>query len=178
MKDSSDLNEIIKACKKGSPEAFSRLVDMYSARCYGYFMRLTGDENISDDLLSELFLKLIEKIGSYRRGSFDGWLFTIASNLFYDYLRDKQRCQRLLDTQRNRIETSASESRPLDDETIDNLQAQLKKIDDETRQLIVLRYYSQLSFREIAEVRSEPIGTILSKVHRGLKKLRKLMQNQ
>ena len=46
----------------------------------------------------------------------------------------------------------------------------------DTRELIMLRFYSQASFKEIAAIRSEPIGTTLSKLHRGLKKLQKLME--
>jgi len=52
----------------------------------------------------------------------------------------------------------------------------LSRLDADTRDLIVLRYYSELSFKEIAEMRSEPLGTALSKLHRGLKKLRELME--
>jgi DNA-directed RNA polymerase specialized sigma24 family protein len=53
---------------------------MYAGRCYGYFYRLTGDRDLSDELLSELFIKLVEKIGSYKGGAFESWLFKIASN--------------------------------------------------------------------------------------------------
>jgi RNA polymerase sigma-70 factor (ECF subfamily) len=52
----------------------------------------------------------------------------------------------------------------------------LKRLDSDTRELIIMRFYSQLSFKEIASVRSEPIGTTLAKTHRGLKKLRQLME--
>jgi len=61
-------------------------------------------------------------------------------------------------------------------EQLDNLQIQLNKLDTDTRELIMLRYYSQLSFMELSKMRSEPIGSTLAKVHRGLKKLRELME--
>ena len=64
---------------------------MYAGRCYGYFYRLTGDRDLSDELLSELFIRLVEKIGSYKGGAFESWLFKIASNIFHDHLRGKQR---------------------------------------------------------------------------------------
>ena len=57
----------------------------------------------------------------------------------------------------------------------DKLQMQLGKLDDDTAELITLRFYGEMSFKELSEMRSEPIGTTLSKVHRGLKKLRELM---
>lgn len=171
-----DIEQIIIGCKKGDEACFSQLVDIYAKRCFGYFYRLSGNREISEDLLSELFVKLVEKIGSYRGGSFNGWLFTMASNLFHDHLRFKQRQTRLQDEQvrRERLKPKHNETDAADE--IDELQAALDKLDDETRKLIMMRYYSQLSFKEIAKLRNEPIGTTLSKLHRGMKRLRELMR--
>jgi RNA polymerase sigma-70 factor (ECF subfamily) len=174
MAERYDLGQIIAGCKDGEPESFSKLIDIYSGRLYGYFYRLTGSKETSDDLLSELFVKLVEKIGRYRGGSFNGWLFRIASNLFHDYLRDKQRQKRLLDGRKEQLESEYG--RRQEDDRADGLQMALGKLDEDTRELIMLRFYSQTSFKEIAAMRSEPIGTTLSKVHRGLKKLRELME--
>jgi len=149
---------------------------MYASRCYGYFYRLTGNNDVSDELLSELFVKLVEKIASYKGGSFDGWLFKIASNTFHDYLRSKQRRKKLLDVQKEQLESQFTEPKQSDNEQIDKLQIQLTRLDTNTRELIMLRFYSELSFKEIALMRSEPIGTTLAKLHRGLKKLRELME--
>jgi len=149
---------------------------MYASRCYGYFYRLTGNNDVSDELLSELFVKLVEKIASYRGGSFEGWLFKITSNVFHDYLRSKQRRKKLLDVQKEQLESQFTEPKQSDNEQIDKLQIQLRRLDADTRELIMLRFYSQLSFKEIAAMRSEPIGTTLAKLHRGLKKLRELME--
>ncbi len=170
------LARIIKGCKKGDAKYFSQLVEMYSRRCYGYFYRLTGNKTVSDDLLSELFVKLVEKISSYKGGSFENWLFRIASNIFHDYLRVKQRRRNLLDAHKKELEPEKTWSNRFDDEKIDKLQKQLRKLNADTKELIMLRFYSQLSFKEIAEMRSEPIGTTLSKLHRGLKRLRELME--
>ncbi len=176
MTKSDDLAQIIIGCKNRDSKCFSQIVDMYASRCYGYFYRLTGNNDLSDELLSELFVKLVEKIGSYKGGSFEGWLFKIASNIFHDYLRGKQRRKKLLDVQKKQIESRITEPKQSDNEQIDKLQIQLRKLDKDTRELIMLRFYSQLSFKEIAAMRGEPIGTTLAKMHRGLKKLRGLME--
>ncbi len=176
MAKSDDLAQIIIGCKNRDSKCFSQIVDMYASRCYGYFYRLTGNNDLSDELLSELFVKLVEKIGSYKGGSFEGWLFKIASNIFHDYLRGKQRRKKLLDVQKKQIESRITEPKQSDNEQIDKLQIQIRKLDTDTRELIMLRFYSQLSFKEIAVIRSEPIGTTLAKLHRGLKKLRELMK--
>jgi DNA-directed RNA polymerase specialized sigma24 family protein len=74
------------------------------------------------------------------------------------------------------FESETTEAKESGSERIDELQTQLGRIDTDTRELIMLRFYSQASFKEIAAMRSEPIGTTLSKLHRGLKKLQKLME--
>jgi RNA polymerase sigma-70 factor, ECF subfamily len=170
-----DIESVIIGCKKGDEACFTQLVDVYGRRLFGYFYRVTGNRDLSEELLSELFAKLVEKIGSYRGGSFDGWIFTMASNIFHDHLRFKQRQTRLLDEHSKRIMSQSAGAADGKDIDADKLQMAIGELDDEVRELIIMRFYSQMSFKEIAESRREPIGTTLSKVHRGLKKLRELM---
>ena len=176
MADNEQISKIVAGCKDGDPSCFSQLVDMYSQRFYGYFYRLTGNRDLSEELLSELFTRLVEKIGSFKGEYFDGWLFRIASNIFHDHLRERQHRKKVFEKQRKQFEEQEQEDGYDEDEDVDKLQRKLEQLNDETRELIMLRFYSDMSFKEIAEMRSEPIGTTLSKVHRGLKKLRKLME--
>jgi len=178
MGEGAELTRIINGCKSADADSFAEMVDIYAGRCYGYFYRLTGDRDLSEELLSELFMKLVEKIGSYKGGAFESWLFRIAANIFHDHLRARQRRNKLLDARRTELERMPTESQRSDetDEKLDRLQIQLDRLDHDTRELIMLRFYSKLSFKEIAALRSEPIGTALSKLHRGLKKLRQLME--
>ena len=171
-----DLAQIIIGCKNGESQSFSKIIDLYSSRCYGYFYRLTGNTDLSDELLSELFVKLVEKIKTYKGGSFESWLFRVASNIFHDYLRGKQRQQKVLDFRKTEADSEVIENKKSDGELVDKLQIQLSKLDDDTRELMMLRFYSELSFKEIAKMRSEPIGTTLAKLHRGLKKLKENME--
>ena len=171
-----ELAQIIIGCKNGESQSFSKVVDMYSSRCYGYFYRLTGNTDVSDELLSELFVKLVEKIKTYKGGSFESWLFRVASNIFHDYLRNKQRQKKVLEFRKDEVESEVIEGKKSDGEQIDKLQIQLSRLDEDTRELMMLRFYSELSFKEIAEMRSEPIGTTLAKLHRGLKKLKECME--
>ena len=178
MNDSLRLIQIISDCKRGNHEGFAEIVDLYATRLYGYFYRLSGNAETSNDLLSEMFVRLVEKIGTYNSGAFDLWLFKIATNIFYDHLRKQQRRKKILESHRQQLKDDLTDVKRSDDEVVDILQAQLGQIDNQTRELILLRYYSDLSFKEIARMRKEPIGTVLSKVHRGLAKLRELMGQQ
>ena len=176
MAKNDDLGRIVNGCQKGDSDCFNELLDIYGGRCYGYFYRLTGNNELSDELLSELFVKLVEKIGSYKGGVFESWLFKIASNIFHDYLRGKHRRKKLLEVRRRDLESAVTEPKISESERADRLQVQLEKLDSRTRELIMLRFYSQMSLKEIAEFRGEPIGTTLSRLHRGLKRLREMME--
>ena len=176
MAKSDDLAPIIDGCKAGSAESFSQLVDIYASRLYGYFYRLTGNSELSDELLSELFVKLVVKIGSYKGGAFESWLFKIATNIFHDYLRSKQRRKKLLEVRKKELKSKIIEPKRSESDRIDKLEIQLKKLNADTRELIMLRFYAQLSLKEMAEMRGEPMGTTMSKLHRGLKRLRELME--
>ncbi|MCE5186362.1 MAG: sigma-70 family RNA polymerase sigma factor [Planctomycetaceae bacterium] len=169
-----ELDRLILRCKKGDPQAFDELVKRYSNRCYAYFYRLTGRPDQSEELLSELFVRLVRKIRSYVDGSFEKWMFTIASNLFKDSLRKQYRQKRLLEEKAELLAQNEGSPRQCP-ELFDKLQLAMEKLDRETAEILNLRYYSQMSFKELAEARKEPIGTTLSKVHRGLKKLRMIM---
>ncbi|MCI0499235.1 MAG: sigma-70 family RNA polymerase sigma factor [Planctomycetales bacterium] len=176
MSETFGLEQLIEQCKSGDPEAFNELVKRYSDRCYAYFYRLTGRPDTSEELLSDLFIRLFRKIRSFEGGSFDKWIFMVASNLFRDSLRRQYRQKRLLDEKADLLRQTEP-SQKQHPEVFDRLQSALEKLDAETAELITLRYYSQLSFKELAEIRKEPIGTTLSKVHRGVKKLRQIMDN-
>jgi len=174
MDQEPSLEQVIIDCRRGSDRGFERLVDMFASRCYRYFYRLTGDAATSDDLLSELFVRLCEKIGSFKGGSFEKWLFTIASNIFHDHLRRQYRYRRLLDAKVLEMRQDHPPARS-NDEAMDRVEKMLRRLDDDTAELLMLRFYGELSFKELAEIRSEPIGTTLSKVHRGIKRLREML---
>lgn len=174
---SEKLNELVARCQAGSEDAFAELVGEFSGEFYGYFYRLTGNFEISNDLLSELFVKLVEKISSFKGGSFKSWFYRVASNIFYDHLRHRQRQKKLLESKAKRLEISyGTISSELDNQ--DQLQVALSHLDDDTTELLMLRFFSGMSFKELSVHRNEPIGTTLAKVRRALIKLRGIMTNE
>lgn len=177
MDDKDKLNEIVAKCKQGDNDAFSQLVDMFAGQCYGYFYRVSGNSEISNDLLSQLFVKLVEKIGSFKGGSFRSWLFTVSANVWRDHLRGLYRRRKLVNEKADLIEEHAP-CQTSEIDMSDELQHYLAKLDSDTAELLMMRFFSQMSFKELAKARSEPIGTTLAKVHRGLNKLRELMGSQ
>jgi len=176
-----ELDRQIQDAQQGRSDALSWLVREYSPRLYGYFFRVCGSGSDAEDLVQELFVRVVKNIKGYRHeNKFEHWLFRIAANLARDRARNLVRRgtvvslegeEQVLDRQKNPHER-------LDvDEQCTSLQQALKKLPELDREIIMLRHYSQMSFKEIAEQFKLPIGTVLAKVHRGLKRLRKSMSD-
>ena len=144
-------------------------------REFGFWERNEFGKLIYQSLIVDLREPLHEDEHIWNILSFDKWIFTVASNLFRDYLRRHYRQKRLLAGKAALILQDESVSRR-EPEIFDTLRVALEKLEPEAAELITLRYYGQLSFKELAEMRDEPIGTTLSKVHRGIKKLRLIME--
>lgn len=181
------LDQKIKLCQMGSADAFAWMLEVYGPRLYGYFFRTTGSSGTADDLVQELFVRLLEKIGEYRHeGRFEHWLFRIAANLTRDYFRRQKKTPVFFSVlEKNNKDSSWPEGlagneqeteSPLErQEQMDQLQDALKQLSDLDRQIILARHYGQLSFDQLARQFQMPIGTVLSKVHRGLKILRRIL---
>lgn len=177
--EDNELKQLIALCKSKDEKGYRLLVDAYKDRLYGYFYRLTSNRALSQDLLSDVFFKIVRKVKSFKEAnSFEKWIFTIASNTFYDYLRKKKRQKQLIEDFAATKEAQSTEKATSQKQTEDRLQQALESIDPKIREMVIMRYYSDLSFKEIAEIKKQPIGTVLSQMHRGLKKLRAKMEQK
>jgi len=179
--DSPEIRDMIARAGRGDSAAMSELLSHYEKPLYGYFLRATRHVHDAEDLLSDLTTKLIVAIKDYDdRGRFENWLFRIAGNLVRDRGRKRQR---------RGVPVSLSgteEFPPLDPaskpelaldgiirtEQTHALHEALGELDETTRAMVVGRYFEQVSFRDLAEQFDCPIGTVLARVHRAIKKLR------
>ena len=185
--DQQQLRQIIAAAKAGDAKGYEALLEAYGSRLYGYFLRATRSHHEAEDLLGELMLRLVRRLTSYdERGRFDQWLFRIAANMVRDRIRrirvrpaatsisSKEEGERALS------DRLAGPGQPVETElvaaeTSDRLEQALDRLDDTTRQMVLLRHLGQMSFKELAEVFQCPLGTALARVHRGLRMLREYM---
>ena len=149
------------------------------ARQYGRFLytvgyRLTGNHEDAQDLVQEVLVRVRRGLATYQPGSMEGWLSRIATNAFLDDVRRRKR--RPLDLVGDDIETSATS--PSVDEALAadqlpaNIQDTLRELPDEYRAAVVLCDVVGLSYPEIAESLSVPVGTVRSRIHRGRTLLR------
>jgi len=188
--DTAEIADLVARAQRADPAAFEELVDAYSARLYGYFYRLTGARHDAEDLLQEVFVRLVRAIRDYKHdGRFEAWLFRMATNLVRDRVRRK-RALRVAGLETG-IGISGPQALPhqpdrraLDPaeavhraEQVDRLQWAIGQLPEAEREVIMLRHFGQLSFRQIAEVMATPLGTALARGHRGLARLRELMDD-
>lgn len=184
-----DLAGLIARAKTHDAEAFDALVDAYSSRLFGLLYRLTGRREDAEDLVQEVFVRLVRCISSYEHdGRFTAWLFRIATNLARDRIRRCGRRPSMLSLDPADGDESAEwaelgdlsqppPDQPLDlADDVDRLQRALAKLPAAEREVILLRHYSSMSFVAIANAMGTPLGTALARSHRGLGKLRKMME--
>jgi len=185
------LRDLIRRAQKRDADAFDELVDHFGPRLFGFCYRLTGSRCDAEDLLQELFLRVVRQLERYHHeGQFEAWLFRIATNLARDRIRRLRRRPEHVSISRedDRGEDDASsilvgtgsEASPGEvaerREQVDRLQQALERLPNAEREVVMLRHFSQLSFAEIAAAMGTPIGTALARGHRGLLKLRAIME--
>ncbi len=194
QKEKNSMETLIGQAQRMEPEAFDRIVDLYSVRLYSFLSRLTSNRDDAQELVQEVFVRVVRMIQHYEHdGRFDAWLFRIALNLARDRARKLTRAPGVTSLEaftadadddrsgRDRIADPAQPS-PQDrarlDEDVDRMQQGMARLSEPEREVVLLRHYSQMSFADIAAMMETPIGTALARAHRALAKLREWMESQ
>ena len=185
--DSLDAQELLRAitdAQAGGENGFEVILQLYGRRLYGFFYRTTGDGHEAEDLVSELMLRLIRRLKHYQhRDRFESWLFRIAANMARDRIRSLRSRPTPLSLSREKDgeqsatdhpcrHTEPTDGRLVEAERAGHLQTLLDQLDPTTRGMILLRYFGDMSYAELAKTFQCPLGTALAKVHRGLQFLR------
>jgi RNA polymerase sigma-70 factor (ECF subfamily) len=159
----------------GDDDAFMKLVDRYSARLLYYIRRLLEDADRSDDVLQEVWLTVYKKINTVRDASaFSVWLYRTARNRAIRLLRDESRYVFVEQYDESDLIDDDSESLLFDD--INRLHRVLTTLSPEQKEAVVLRFFEEMSYRQIAEIAGCSIGTVRSRIHYAKQELRKKMK--
>lgn len=138
---------------------------------FNYLVRLLGDWHYAEDILVETFTKLANS-NLKESGSLKAWLYRVATNACYKLFR------------KNRGEVFFSEEKfqnAIEDPCPDlikemQIQKLLNELPDNQRLVLILKFYEEMSYQEIADILCCPLGTVKSRMHEGIKKLRQLIR--
>ena len=178
---------LIDAHIRGDKTAFEQLVRRYGPSVLGYLTKITGNRQRAEDLFQETFRRVHEKAHQLRSDQFKGWLFTIATNVAMDGLRRKKQmraislnqtsdctngCDSLADLAVSDSSTEPSQQM-IRAEQRQRVRNCIESLPDKQRTTLVLAYYEQLSYTQVAQVLNCSVGTVKTQMFRALKKLAK-----
>ncbi|MBC8059792.1 MAG: RNA polymerase sigma factor SigY [Clostridiaceae bacterium] len=159
---------LIEKAKSGNISALNTLLSENYSILLGYVIKMTGNPDISQDIVQETMLKAVVNIKKFiPKAKFSTWLITISTNLYRDLLRKTKNLE-LID------ETIESKDLGPEDSVISNIQYKavkeiLLKLPFEKRSVFILKHYYGYKYEEIAEILKCPIGTVRSRLHNSIK---------
>ncbi len=176
---------LLDAHIRGDAGAFEQIVRRYGDAVLGYLTRMTSDRELAEDLFQETFKKVHEKARSFAGGSFKSWLFTIANRLVIDSYRRRSRMATVSLNQGNCpdgehcADVGATLEAPSDEPLGDAIRAEqavqvrraVEALPAKQRATLILAYYQQLSYAEVAEVMQCSVGTVKRQMYRALHSL-------
>jgi len=169
-------NELMEDVRDGRVEKLAVLFERYQTMLYNFFLRLTGNRAASEDLVQDVFMRVLKyRAGYVGESRFNVWLFQIARNAHVDYLR-KRKGELPIDEQF--VETPGRE--PLPEaayeagQEAELVRRALDRLPVQKREILVLFRFQDLKLREIAELLGCQVGTVKAQVHRALKDLSRI----
>jgi len=158
----------------GELERLSELFERHHQRLYGFFYRLTGRGDAADDLVQEVFVRLIRYRHTWKKdAAFTPWLFALARNAGVDHFR---KAPKELPEREDAPEPAAPLEHPVaaleKREQVEMLQAALRRLPVEKRELLLLARFGEMKYESIGELLGISVGAVKVRVHRALKELR------
>lgn len=152
------------------------LFDRYSGRLYNFFIRLTYDQALSEDLTQNVFEKIIRYKHSFNdHHKFKSWVFQIARNARTDfYKKNKVKVAKEVDIANVGLMTNSIADKIEHQEELKNLEKALQYLHPDQREILILTRFQKLKYAKVAEMMNTSEGAVKVKVHRAIKELRKV----
>ncbi|MDZ4752903.1 MAG: RNA polymerase sigma factor [Phycisphaerae bacterium] len=179
----TELASLLAAAAAGDERAWRGLVDAYVGRVFGLIRSQCGDADLADEITQSTFCTIAAKLREYEEvGRFESWLFRIAMNRLRDEMRRRKRQASPMDAAPMvtlAIEAPGSGATvPKDAATSRVLRDAIASLNEADREIINLRHVGGLSFKQLADALDEPLGTLLARHHRALRKLREYLEER
>lgn len=176
--------QLVQSFQQGNGQALEVLVNRYKDKIYSSILFLVKDKYLAEDLFQDVFIKVIDTIRGNRyteEGKFLPWALRIAHNLCVDHFRKVKRSPSIKTSDDKDIfevlnmNEESPETKMMQGQSHDRVRRLLDMLPEEQREVIILRHYADLSFKEIAEMTNCSINTALGRMRYGLINMRKMM---
>lgn len=176
--------QLIQLYIDGNANAFATLVMRYKDKVYASIYLLVKDKYLTEDIFQDVFIRVIGTIknGRYNdEGKFLSWVMRIAHNICVDYFRKVKRTPTIKTTDGQDIfevlnfNEPGADQKMISGQTHEKIRKMVDMLPEDQREVIILRHYADLSFKEIADLTSCSINTTLGRMRYGLINLRKIM---
>lgn len=181
-------SDLIHQYKAGNPEAFGILIDRYKDKLYSYLVIQTKDQHLAEDIFQDTFIKVMKSLKRDKyvdEGRFLSWMIRIAHNLVIDHYRkqSQMRCVVNEDVEYDVFNAARFSEGTIEDELIQHhinktVVQLIHLLPDDQRQVVMLRHFVGLSFKEIAEQTGVSINTALGRMRYALINLRRIIEEK
>jgi len=177
--------ELIQEFVKGSKICINQLISRHKNKVYTYILLMVRNEQLAEDIFQDTFIKVIKSLqeGKYKdNGRFLSWVIRIAHNLVIDQFRKEKQMNVMSNDNfeadlfnNKKIADRSIEDELINDQICTDIRSLVDKLPEDQRQVVILRHYLGLSFKEIAEQTNVSINTALGRMRYALINLRKLI---
>jgi RNA polymerase sigma-70 factor (ECF subfamily) len=175
---------LVKSYIAGDENALSVLINRHQSKLYGFIYSKVGDRDLTDDIFQDTFIKVIKtlKSNSYNEeGKFLPWVMRIAHNLIIDHFRRNKKMPMFRETEEFSIFSIMSdqsltiENQLITEQVEQDLKRIIQELPADQREVVMMRMYQDLSFKEIAELTGVSINTALGRMRYALLNMRKVI---
>lgn len=167
-------DEAVRRCQAGDHDAFRHLVEQYKHPLFGTAVLMTGDAAVAEEHVQEALLRAWRAIGTFERGRpFKPWVMRILVNEVLSGRRRRQLRMAPLDESLP-VREPSDETALVEDREV--LREALAQLSPEHREVVVLRYFADLTLADVARAAGVPEGTAKSRLHRALRRMRELLE--
>lgn len=176
--------QLVKLYAEGNNSAFDVLLERHQSKLFSYICFTVHNRDVADDIFQETFVKAIVTIQQRRyveTGKFLAWLIRIAHNLIIDFFR-QERNENLVSNDETevdlfndmRLADTNREMQLVTEQTLDDVKMLMERLPASQREVVYMRFYQELSFKEIAEITGVSINTALGRMRYALLNLRRM----
>ncbi len=170
-------NELMLKVKSGDIDRLGLIFERHNKSLYGYFMNLTRRPEISEDLVQNVFMRILKYRTKYRGdGNFNIWIYRIAHNVFVDFVRKKDRLEfsESVNEWDNVLDDTSIDEDDQKQEKISILESALMKLPRKKREILTLSRYKELKYKEMSEILGCSESAVKVRIFRAMEELRRI----